>query len=79
MTPTRFDDGEQRLLFDHIQGTQVGRYDGKGRKMKRRKVSFWSFFHQDGNEKPRKVGAQYPTKVELLADVERYGKEFGFH
>jgi len=75
---TRFDDGEQRLLFAHVQGTQVGRFDAKGRRMRPRKVSFWRFFHQDGTDEPAGVGPEYKSKAELLADAERYGTEFGF-
>ncbi len=77
MKPTRFDDGQQRLLFDHVKGTQVGRHKD-GKKQKPRQVSFWSFFHQEGSEEPHKVGPEYPTKDELLADADRYGTEFGF-
>lgn len=37
----------------------------------------WSFFHQEGNDAPRKVGPHYPSKETLLADLHRYGTEFG--
>jgi len=73
MISTQFDDGEQRLLVDHCRGTQVGRH-GK----RPRAISYWSFFHQDGSEEPARVGPFYRTKAALLADMERYGREFGF-
>jgi len=72
MKKTRFDEDGQRLLYDHIKGTNVR--TGK----RPRQVSFWQHFHQDGTEEPRQVGPQYPTEVALLADQFRFATEFGF-
>lgn len=71
---TRFDDGEQRLLYALVDGTNVGRGLGKRDK----KVRFWRFFHQVGDDTPRDVGPEYSSEKKLLADAERYGTEFGF-
>lgn len=79
MHTTRFDNGTQRLVYDHVQGMQVGRFNKKGQRLKQRRVSFWSFFHQEGDEEPQKVGPEYKTQAELLADLTRYGTEFGFN
>ena len=68
---TRFDDGEQRLVFAHVTGANVG----NGR---RKEVSFWSFFHIDGQRAPSRVGTFYASRAELLADAARYGAEWGF-
>ena len=69
---TRFDDGEQRLLYAHVTGTNV-------RTLKpNRQVSFWRFFHQDGEEDPAGVGPEYPSREQIVADTERFGTEFGF-
>jgi hypothetical protein len=38
----------------------------------------WSFFHQEGSARPRRVGPLYATERELLADADRYGEEWGF-
>ncbi len=70
---TRFDDGEQRLLFAHIEGTQVG-YGGLPRK-----VSFWSFFHQHGTDRPSKTGPEFPARESLLAAAEQFGRDYGFN
>lgn len=70
---TRFDDGGQRLFYAHETGTAIG-----GGLKKPVKVDHWRFFHQDGNEEPRPVGAYYASRHELLADADRYGKEWGF-
>lgn len=69
---TRFDDGEQRLLYGHVKGTNLR----SGRQP--RQVSFWRFFHQEGSGEPRSVGPEYPSKEALLVDMDRYGREFGF-
>ncbi len=71
---TRFDDGEQRLLYAHVEGTQVGRGLGN----RNRQVSFWRFFHQDGDGEPRGVGPEYPNREQIVADTHRFGTEFGF-
>lgn len=73
---TRFDDGEQRLLYGHVEGTNVG-YDPTNHKASRQ-VSFWSFFHQWGTDEPRRVGPEYPSREALVAAMENYGNDFGF-
>jgi hypothetical protein len=75
---TQFDDGEQRLLYSHVTGTQVGYKTATGRRGEGRKVDFWCFFWQDADSRPRKVGLEYPSKETLLADMHRYGTECGF-
>lgn len=72
---TRFDDGEQRLLYAHVEGTNVG-YEPTHKLT--RQVSFWSFFHQCQQEDPKRVGPEYPTRETLLAAMEKYGADFGF-
>ena len=73
---TQFDDREQRLLYAHVEGTNVG-YPGQTSKTGRQ-VSFWSFFHQWGRDKPQRVGPEYPSRETLLASMDKYGAEFGF-
>lgn len=73
---TRFDDGEQRLLYAHIEGTNVG-YPGQ-RSKAGRQVSFWSFFHQWQKDDPKRVGPEYPTREALVAAMGQYGADFGF-
>lgn len=42
-------------------------------------VGEWSFFHLDtGETRPHKVGPIYRSRAALLADAERYAREFGF-
>ena len=59
---TRFAEDGQSLLYAKI---------GNGA---------WSFFHMDtdAHRNPVRVGAIYKTKAELLADLYRYAKEWGF-
>ena len=52
--------------------------DGEQRLLYGEFCGIWRFYHQVGNEEPRAVGAQYPTKATLLADCARYGAEWGF-
>lgn len=73
---TRFDDGEQRLLYAHVEGTNVG-YPGQTSKTGRQ-VSFWSFFHQWQRDDPQRVGPEFPSKEALIGAMEQYGAEFGF-
>lgn len=73
---TQFDDGEQRLLYAHVEGTNLG-YPGQTRKTGRQ-VSFWSFFHQWRRDEPQRVGPEYPSREALLASMDKYGAEFGF-
>ena len=69
---TRFDDGEQRLLYGHVEVVQCGREQPS------REVSFWSFFSQLHDEAPRRVGPAYSSEQELLADMARYAADYGF-
>jgi len=73
---TPFADRDQRLLFAHVEGTNLG-YPGQRRRTGRQ-VSFWSFFHQWRDDEPRRVGREYPSRETLLADMMRYGREYGF-
>ncbi len=75
--PTPFVEGDQRLLYARVSGVQVGRWEG-GRRLRPRKVNFWRFFHQEGDEEPKGVGPEYTTQRALLADMDRYALDFGF-
>jgi len=59
---TRFSEGGQCLLYAKVDKRT------------------WSFFHMDTatDKNPARVGPLYASKAELLADAERYGREFGF-
>jgi len=62
-SPTRFACPEGRLYYFRMPG--VG----------------WSFAWKDtdmGDADPKRVGPIYPTKAEMLADLTRYAKEWGF-
>ena len=60
---TRFVGDGQSLLY-----ASLGKGDG------------WSIFHMDKETdiEPHRVGPIYQTKAELLGDLTRYAKEFGF-
>lgn len=52
--------------------------DGEQRLLYRHDETFWSFYHQEGAEEPRRVGRMYPSEQMLLNDMYRYGSEWGF-
>lgn len=62
MKHTRFAENGQSLLYANIPG--VG----------------WSFFHMDTEShiRPARVGDIYRSEKELLADLNRYAKSWGF-
>lgn len=74
---TGYGDDEQSLVYAKVEGTQVGRYK-KGRRLKPRQVSFWSFFHKREDGSISRVGPTYPSKDALLSDLKRYCEDFGF-
>jgi hypothetical protein len=74
--PTQFADTDQRLLYARVDGVNLGYCDSP--RNRTRKVSLWAFFHQVGADTPRKVGREYPSRETLLADMDRYGRDFGF-
>ncbi len=71
---TQFDEDGQRLLYAHVEGHNVGLRNGRPAPW----VSFWSFFHQNGRDEPKRVGQEYPSEAILLADLHRFGTVYGF-
>jgi hypothetical protein len=57
------------LGFTHVTGTQVGAGN-------HRQISEWRFVDLTG-EKPALVGAYYPTREMLIADLPRYAYDYG--
>jgi hypothetical protein len=57
------------LGFTHVTGTQVGAGD-------RRQISEWRFVDLTA-EKPPPIGASYPSRALLMADLPRYAFEYG--
>lgn len=63
------------MIFNNVRKT---RFDGLGYLAPDKQGEPWRFVDTTDSTRHAVVGPHYRTKEELLADLDRYAKEYGF-